>query len=242
MRTVSTGVGLCVLGVCVLGAAVTKAIPFGQPALAEPQSPQASAMPAPDCVPSSAIWFSRVPKLIRNCRSNNAQSPLVACERVEVADVNGDGVNEHFQIAKDGSQSDTSFYLGSETFSQFRLQLDQVAMKDGYATQSVTFVFVMDQELHNAIKSTVSSSFNTSLLLNMNNIGGGQPAWGQGWRDCDGDGDLDLVFRATSNSGEEQVWFENIGFQKTPAPNPYDLDQDGEVGAGDISVLLLNFD
>ena len=67
-----------------------------------------------------------------------------------------------------------------------------------------------------------------------------------GWRDCDGDGDLDFVTPISlnfynGNSIRILAWFENTGYQAAPPPNPYDLDQDGEVGASDISVLLLNY-
>jgi len=108
-----------------------------------------------------------------------------------------------------------------------------------------TNIFPRSSAIGEGLKSLFPNIRNASFAM----YEGSDPWQRLGWRDCDGDGDLDLVVNLSltfyGGSGENSVrpfWFENTGFQKAPAPNPYDLDQDGEVGAADISVLLLNFD
>lgn len=63
---------------------------------------------------------------------------------------------------------------------------------------------------------------------------------GGGWVDMDHDGDMDLLTRASDPLGGWQ-WYENIAGSGSSA-NPYDLDHDGNVNTGDLSLLLLNFD
>jgi hypothetical protein len=239
MKPVSTGTGLIVLSATI--AACFAAFRFGgeERAFAETSATNSpAAMPSPSCVPVRTAWFSRVPKLIKNC-SSNSQPPVVACEPIEVADVNGDGVNEHFQIASQdlwGGSTVSSYTLATTAFTWWRIQLDQVEIRDGEATQSVTFVFEMDQQIHDALKTLVAGN---SLYINKyGQFNNPLLGWAQGWRDCDADGDLDLVFRSDYNT---QVWFENTGFQKSPAPNPYDHDHDGSVNTADLSLLLMEF-
>jgi hypothetical protein len=240
MKPVSTGTGLIVLSATI--AACFAASRFGgeERAFAETSATNSpAAMPSPSCVPASTAWFNKVPRLISNCVSTT-QPALVTCEPLENADINGDGIKEYFQVASSnlwGGSTDYGYSTDPSNFSSWRIQLDRVELRDGVVTQGVTYVFEMDQQIHNALKAFSGSTSCYATRFN----GGGLPDR-QGWRDCDGDGDLDLVFRLSNWTGNDiQVWFENTGFQKSPAPNPYDLDQDGEVGAGDISVLLLNY-
>ena len=237
MKPVSTGTGLIVLSATI--AACFAASRFGgeERAFAETSVPSSPAvMQPPSCVPVSTAWFNKVPRMISRC-SSTSQPALVTCEPLEHADVNGDGIKEYFQVASSGLPSGYGYSPDPTSFSMWRIQLDRVELRDGVVTQAVNFVFEMDQETHNALKAL--SGWYPWFATGCNDFLRDR----QGWRDCDGDGDLDLVFRTQGPDPNQdvQVWFENTGFQKAPAPNPYDLDQDGEVGAGDISVLLLNY-
>ena len=65
-----------------------------------------------------------------------------------------------------------------------------------------------------------------------------------GWRDCDHDGNLDLVVTATyrvwgvSGSFAFQVWYENVGFEADPPPVAADINQDGVVDGKDLAAVL----
>jgi hypothetical protein len=65
------------------------------------------------------------------------------------------------------------------------------------------------------------------------------------WRDMDDDGDLDALLQfyvsTTTGGSGGVVWIENTGLPAAPPPNPYDLDQDGNVNTADLSLLLLEF-
>ena len=65
-----------------------------------------------------------------------------------------------------------------------------------------------------------------------------------GWRDCDEDGDLDLVVtvRLLFGSGSYEyrpMWFENIGYEKPAQPVAADLNGDGQVNGADLGLLLV---
>jgi hypothetical protein len=61
-----------------------------------------------------------------------------------------------------------------------------------------------------------------------------------GWADMDGDGDLDLTMSVWGPSGEMTLWIENLAGAVATA-NSYDLDHDGHVNTGDLSLLLMEF-
>jgi hypothetical protein len=64
-----------------------------------------------------------------------------------------------------------------------------------------------------------------------------------GWRDMDGDGDLDYivwVYAYNSTSGTNgQIWFENVGYEKPAPPLAADINRDGRVDGADLGMLLI---
>lgn len=266
MRTVSTGVGLCVLGVCVLGAAALSTSQVGGQAFA--QSPAGSGKRTPTPAAKNGgqassqsftngcdaqVWFDPTPhEFLAGC-GTLATLPL------SPADVNHDGVPELITSLGTVVIADGNPISPKGQISGF-VSCSQLSISEAGAMPVSAPVLDLQPTLAE------------SLIALLPDLGGGWCSWtyeircsASGWLDCDGDGDLDFVVRAdfmknrfqswggdmgppqcsqrdTVQIAEKFMWFENTGYQASPPPNPYDLDQDGEVGAGDISVLLLNFD
>lgn len=243
MKSVSTGVGLCVLGVCVLGAAALSTSQVGGQAFAQSSSRpmtaelQEAAVRADTttiglagCIEAPLNWLTQTPKLISFCPDLGG----IGFIPVRHADLDGDGRAETFN-----SSYNTLAYLvaSGQVMNENPIRLYRVHTEvNGDGSRSVKGSLVFDSsQIGTWFKQLYPSCVSVSLFVH-------------GWADVDEDGDLDLVMgfdtqpTPTSQVVFGQVWFENTGYQAPPPPNPYDLDQDGEVGAGDISVLLLNYD
>jgi hypothetical protein len=272
MKSVSTGVGLCVLGVCVLGASLTSVHKFGTDAVAAPPTPIGQQTPSADTddrlrkmfqtsftqdsrTCDSASWFDPIPLPFDASCGNVVTTPI------RTADVNGDGIEESF----DGSSipliyggpwngmSDIQFYSCSEC-----LIYSRVTVGSSGASAKNTSVFA---------SSAGPGSWAAQLWDELgisNDTDGCLDSWSvaagiEGWADCDGDGDLDLVVRLTAYHRPRSSvlgqcretdarylidrfhWFRNVGFQKAPAANRYDLDGNGHVNTADLSLMLMEF-
>ena len=259
MRSISTGVGLCVLGLCVLGAAALSSSQIGAQAFATPQSRHATAEPEidaltnlsrppiammpvdPNCLNPAESWFDPTPRRFATSACFGIpRSPLTS------ADVNGDGVIETFSELTTASRSVIKSTPGTPlVFRGAEAVLVRTVLSSQAGTTVVRGVPVLSVD--GRIGQLFEQDYQRPLSCN-SNAGWDIYVVGKFWADCDGDGDLDLVIGFAGDAcGQSSVdwgvyyWLENIGFQR-PSPNPYDLDQNGEVGASDISVLLLNFD
>lgn len=234
MRTVSTGVGLCVLGVCVLGAAALSSPRLDNAASAAgvyAVESDLSKSIASACDPASLQWFSPTIRTLRFCTGDYEG---VGAQSFGSADVNGDGTLELLGATQ--GEVGTFLTRNGAMHPEFKdiFLYTMIRQIDGQGEIKLDRKVVFSvRDVAQSVLQQFPGVNEVQLLMQQGT---------SGLADVDGDGDLDIVCRLSGIQGLSQVWFENTGFQKAPAPNPYDLDQDGEVGAGDISVLLLNFD
>jgi hypothetical protein len=180
--------------------------------------------------PPPVQWLSTTPRFFDPC--DPALRAEIGVQKLEAADVNGDGLAESF--APSGNTSEVLVTIDGGTYPSgnptILLRIRTTA--DGGNTRLESqVVFTMDtQAVGNAIRNRFPGI--TGVLSNAAGIG-------TGWFDCDGDGDLDLVLYLLDYlpNGTRQIWFENTGFQRTN-PIAADLNHDGKVDGADMGLLL----
>ena len=251
MKQISTGAGLLGLGVCMVATAFIAIHRGGTEAFAQATQQTGAAEMNTNtaavlsgCSSNSESWFSPSFKVLGRCISTNPGTSLQLTGLVGVfplgaCDVNGDGTFEHFDTLGEATVFDV--YRGGTRTDPVIMLSSSEPINDSNTLVAQTILLSGSQTLTAALQSLAVNCCGDSLVsATINPIG---------WRDIDRDGDKDLVcvlslqVRGGSNTSTTKfdIWFENTGYQSAPAPNPYDLDQDGEVGASDISVLLLNY-
>lgn len=248
MRTVSTGVGLCVLGGCVLAAALVSSPRFSNPASAagiaqrtvpppmaiRPEGSPMQRTPMPsnssltDCEVRVEHWFSPTPHVIQGC----ADMPWTNLQAASMpADILGNG---------------TQRLLGSGTW-----YLISPPYEESSAFLELLEFHIQTDGTTSMARLVVLSGADTELLNNLASLGafeeggayfgGGMGFVSGGLADVDLDGDLDLVVTWGGNGNFSSAWLENIKGDAVRA-NPYDHDGDGHVTTADLSLLLMNFD
>jgi hypothetical protein len=220
MKQISTGTGLVVLSGTVLASVFLSSPRTATTAFASAQNTQpversvdgirgSKASLVADCQATESLqWFSATPKVIQGCTlSTSMGDSQNGYIKYFNADINNDGNNEYF--VSDNSSDSSQFFLNT---------IEPVI---GVATSKLILLCSFDSQSINNYRSSVGLSSDDYWYI-----------WGL--RDCDNDGDFDLVI----GSGVEGfMYFENTGFQHTAALEG-DLNGDGHVDSEDLGRLL----
>jgi len=220
MKQISTGTGLVVLSGTILASVFLSSPRTATTAFASTQQAQpaergvgrnlgSNATMVADCQSTESLqWFSSTPQEIQGCK--------VICN---IGNFDGDVWAFWGDINNDGNIEYLTFEF--ESSSIFISALEAVG---GVATSKLVFVCSVDIQSINGYRVSVGLS--------------AEPSWTMaGLRDCDNDGDLDIVIASYG----VYMYFENTGFQHT-ALIEGDLNHDGHVDNTDVGLVLLNFD
>lgn len=239
MKNISTGFGLCVLGLAMaawsvlerLGASANaSAAAAAMPAVA-PCDARFEATPSvPEC-PEEPM-FAPTPRVIG--RSCGLAYPIGGIQATDwtgpsvqplAADVDGDGQVEYF------------------TYGEWRVIY-------GGTPRPITPLLLESRVIPAGQQGVVEEQIpvlSTAGLAQLwiDTMGGGihdVHAYPIGWRDFDGDGDLDLsvLIRNVSVGSSLNVWFENIARPATPRLAA-DINGDGQVDGADLGLVLLSW-
>ena len=231
MKQISTGTGLVVLSGTILASVCLSSPRTATTAFASSQQPQPAdrgigrkadaAAPVAmlsDCELTPENFFNPIPNKISACVE-------FGCQSISMADVNGDGKADYF------SPLEMVFHVidNGQVLSGLDILLQTMLEHASQGSSIKTKIVWNTGNLGNYLKSIFPDAPNVITRI-------------KGWRDCDGDGDLDLVCAIETDGGLLGfVYFENTGFQHT-APLEGDINHDGQVDSADVGVLLLNFD
>ena len=184
---------------------------------------QARMQQSPGCPPAQGqplAWFGQVHDLPLCTSFLTPQN----YERVVIADVNEDGIQEFFEmgpneIPANGGNAPAGTVL-----------LWKVAINPSDASMPVQKFPLLTGE---TLAAWLLSHGGTWTSISAHTLG---------WFDADSDGDLDygleIVHSSPSNNIRERVWLENIGYEKPALPVAADLNRDGKVDGADMGLLL----
>ena len=230
MKQISTGTGLVVLSGTILASVFLSSPRTASTAFASAQQAQpaergvgrnlgSNATMVADCQSTESLqWFSNTPKEIQGCLVLTKSGLMRFGSGYSFdADMNSDGFDEYLF-------AQTTFTDG---FPQYSIYLSTMETVAGVATSKLVFLCSFTSQSIDDYRSSVG------LPL------AGGPGWlMEGLRDCDNDGDLDLVISSSAFYEEASyMYFENIGFQHA-APLEGDLNGDGHVDSADLGKLL----
>lgn len=224
---------------CIAAGSAVAAIAFAAPPRAPREAKTPADRPAPPQVRASGPsgqcvtgdprdWFGP-PQLLAACDTRlQGVLPLQGdlYSATSHADVNGDGTHEYF--ARPGYDELGAIIADGEDQPGFALYEHEVTMQTGQIVQT-RHGLVPNGPVASVIRANVSDVQSAVL-------GTG------GFRDLDGDGDLDLVMSIwvylwDKNSANVDMWFENTGMPASLRSRA-DLNRDGRVSGADLGLLV----
>jgi hypothetical protein len=208
----------------------------------------ADARPSPtqsDCPARvTSQWFSTVPREIGCTPTPPFASELfyVQADQASPCDIDGDGTSDFWSF-----QAAASFDViisGNDQpvpTEQIVLSLLSAVGPEVNARSEATQVF--GGSLLQWIRMNYPSVADATVYLRTND---GQSRQIAGWRDMDGDKDLDYIVSVSVYVGpagqspevRRQVWFENTGFEANRKGAAADLNRDGVVNGEDLCIVL----
>lgn len=198
-----------------------------------------------DCpAATSESWFAQTPRLIA-CAFN--ENPPLAVFPVGPADINGDGKAEFFQFFRSSILAvwNGAPYSGpNDGPSSGYISISSLVSAGGAYQAKEMRVQIFDSSIGNWCLANLPAPAAPNRMVSVylyGQIPDGNASW-SGWRDIDGDGDLDFVCRATDEATwNAQIWFENIGNERPSPPVAADLNGDGRVDGEDLGRLLASW-
>ena len=236
MNNISTGFGLCVLGLGIaawpvldrLAPSANASAAAAAMLAAAPCEARFEAMPSVPACPDEPI-FAPTPRIIG--RSCGIAYPINGTGQVWTgpsvqplaADVDGDGQVEYF------TNGDWRVISGGTPRPIAPLLLESRVIPDGPQG-------VVEEQIPVLSTAGLAQIFIDTMGVGIEDV----HAYPMGWRDFDGDGDLDLsvLLRNVSVGGSLAVWFENIARPATPRIAA-DINDDGRVDGADLGLLLF---
>jgi hypothetical protein len=198
---------------------------------------------APDCPTGEPLlWFLQTPHIVE-CSSPSGR--VLGAIGGGAVDVNGDGRLEFYGRLEVGNPD--VVINGAPTGTSFSLWVNRVdaetqkplAIRDTVELIPPTFGAWVLQNFPTATNASVAlADYDDSQVI--------QPI--AGWRDMDGDGDLDYLVRLSlqvptpPTNPAHQIWFENIGYEKPAPPLAADINRDGRVDGADLCLVLASWE
>lgn len=192
------------------------------------------------CLPSMA-WFRVAPSFFASCASGVI--PRIGAERCVLADVDGNGDLESFDVECFGALGTRCIVDGSafeeDAARRVRLSLVHINAEERDVRLEGQLVFQIDSMAVGQALLRQFPGLANALVLDPRDNG-----LYAGWADADRDGDKDLVLQFFADYGdgssslEGQIWFENIGHEKPAPPVAADINRDGQVNGADLGILL----